>query len=167
MRGILGNMSPQLDLTEQVLDSLHETLKAELTAVYQYLLHAKLCQNWGYSRLAEYNRKESLEELQHAEALMERILFLKGTPNMSDLSAIKESENVKEQLENDLSLEMSAVARLNAAIKTATNAGDNVSSQLFCKILSDEDHHVDYLEGQLHIIKEVGLANYLAQQINR
>ena len=160
-------MSPQLDLTEQVLDSLHETLKAELTAVYQYLLHAKLCQNWGYSRLAEYNRKESMEELQHAEALMERILFLKGTPNMSDLSDIKECKNVKEQLENDLSLEMSAVVRLNAAIKTATNAGDNVSSQLFGKILSDEDHHVDYLEGQLHIIKEVGLANYLAQQINK
>jgi bacterioferritin len=158
-------MSPQLDLTEQVLETLHETLKAELTAVYQYLLHAKLCQNWGYSRLAEYNHKESMEELQHAEALMERILFLKGTPNMSDLAAIKECKNVKEQLENDLSLEMDAVARLNAAIKTAINAGDNVSSQLFGKILSDEDHHVDYLEGQLHIIKEVGLANYLAQQI--
>src|SRR3954453_13876594 len=158
-------MSPQLDLTEHVLESLHETLKAELTAVYQYLLHAKLCQNWGYSRLAEYNHKESMEELQHAEALMERILFLKGTPNMSDLAAIKECKNVKEQLENDLSLEMDAVARLNAAIKTAINAGDNVSSQLFGKILSDEDHHVDYLEGQLHIIKEVGLANYLAQQI--
>jgi bacterioferritin len=160
-------MSPQLDLTEQVLDSLHEALKAELTAVYQYLLHAKVCQNWGYSRLAEYNRNESMEELQHAEALMERILFLKGTPNMADLSAIKECKSVKEQLENDLSLEMNAVVRLNAAVKTATNAGDNVSSQLFSKILSDEDHHVDYLEGQLHIIKEVGLANYLAQQINK
>jgi bacterioferritin len=160
-------MSPQLDLTEQVLESLHETLKAELTAVYQYLLHAKACQNWGYSRLAEYNRNESMEELQHAEALMERILFLKSTPNMSDLSAVKECKNVKEQLENDLSLEMDAVARLNAAIKTATDAGDNVSSQLFGKILADEDHHVDYLEGQLHIIQEVGLANYLAQQIQK
>src|SRR4051812_22374658 len=149
-------MSPQLDLTEQVLESLHETLKAELTAVYQYLLHAKACQNWGYSRLAEHNRKESLEELQHAEALMERILFLKGTPNMSDLSTVKECKNVKEQLENDLSLEMDAVARLNTAVKIATNAGDNVSSQLFAKILADEDHHVDYLEGQLHIINEVG-----------
>ncbi|HXA49076.1 MAG TPA: bacterioferritin [Candidatus Acidoferrum sp.] len=160
-------MSPQLDLTEQVLESLHETLKAELTAVYQYLLHAKVCQNWGYSRLAEYHRNESMEELQHAEALMERILFLKSTPNMSDLSAVKECKSVKEQLENDLSLEMDAVARLNAAMKTAINAGDNVSGQLFGKILADEDHHVDYLEGQLHIINEVGVANYLAQQIHK
>jgi bacterioferritin len=129
---------------------------------YQYLLHAKVCQNWGYSRLAEYNRKESMEELQHAEALMERILFLKDTPDMSALSAVKECNNVKEQLENDLALEKDAVVRLNAA----TAAGDNVSGQLFSKILSDEDHHVDYLEGQLHIINEIGLGNYLAQQIH-
>jgi bacterioferritin len=160
-------MSPQIDLNEQVLDSLHEALKAELTAVYQYLLHAKLCQNWGYSRLADYHRKESTEELQHAEALMERILFLKETPNMSDLSAIKECKNVKEQLENDLALEKDAVVRLNAAIKAATNAGDNVSGQLFGKILADEDHHVDYLESQLHIINEIGLGNYLVQQIHQ
>jgi bacterioferritin len=158
-------MSPQLDPTEQVLESLHESLKAELTAVHQYLLHAKVCGNWGYSRLAEYYHKESLEELAHAEALMERILFLKDTPDMTSLSPVKECKNVKEQLENDLALEMDAVARLNAAIKAATNAGDNVSGQLFGKILSDEDHHVDYLEGQLHLISEVGLANYLAQQI--
>jgi bacterioferritin len=164
---MLGYMSPQIDLTEQVLDSLHEALKAELTAVYQYLLHAKVCENWGYSRLAEYNRKESMEELQHAEALMERILFLKDTPNMSDLSAVKQCNDVKEQLENDLALEQDAVARLNAAVKAATDAGDNVSGQLFGKILADEDHHVDYLEGQLHVISEVGLANYLAQQIHK
>jgi bacterioferritin len=158
-------MSPQLDPTEQVLESLHETLKAELTAVHQYLLHAKVCENWGYPRLAEYNHKESLEELAHAEALMGRILFLKDTPDMTSLSAVKECKNVKEQLENDLALEMDAVVRLNGAIKAATEAGDNVSAQLFGKILSDEDHHIDYLEGQLHIISEVGLANYLAQQI--
>jgi len=160
-------MSPQIDPTEQVLESLNEALKAELTAIHQYLLHAKVCQNWGYSRLAEYNRKESIEELEHAEALIDRILFLKGTPNMTDLSAIKECSSVKEQFESDLALEMEAIERLNAAVKTATAAGDNVSRQLFDKILADEDHHVDYLEGQLHIINEVGLSNYLAQQINK
>jgi bacterioferritin len=160
-------MSPQIDLAEQVLESLNETLKAELTAIHQYLLHAKVCQNWGYQRLAEYNRKESLEELAHAEALMDRILFLRGTPNMNDLSAIKQCKDVKEQLENDLKMELDAVARLNTAVKIATQAGDNASYQLFAKILADEDHHVDYLEGQLHIISEIGLDNYLAQQIHK
>jgi bacterioferritin len=160
-------MSPQIDLAEQVLESLNETLKAELTAIHQYLLHAKVCQNWGYLRLAEYNRKESIEELAHAEALMERILFLRATPNMTDLSAIKECNDAKEQLESDLALEMDAVERLNTAVKVATQAGDSVSSQLFAKILADEDHHVDYLESQLHIIGEIGLDNYLAQQIHK
>jgi bacterioferritin len=160
-------MSPQIDPTEQVLESLNEALKAELTAIHQYLLHAKVCQNWGYLRLAEYNRQESIEELAHAEALMDRILYLKGTPNMTELSAIKECSNVKEQFESDLALEMEAVERLNAAVKTATAAGDNVSRQLFDKILSDEEHHVDHLEGQLHMINEVGLANYLSQQIHK
>jgi bacterioferritin len=138
-----------------------------LTAIHQYLLHAKVCQNWGYLRLAEYNRKESIEELAHAEALMERILFLRATPNMTDLSPIKECNDAKEQLESDLALEMVAVERLNTAVKIATQAGDSVSSQLFAKILADEDHHVDYLESQLHIIGEIGLDNYLAQQINK
>jgi bacterioferritin len=160
-------MSPQIDLAEQVLESLNETLKAELTAIHQYLLHAKVCQNWGYLRLAEYNRKESLEELGHAEALMERILFLRATPNMTDLSPIKQCNDVKQQLESDLALELDAVTRLNTAVKVATQAGDNVSYQLFSKILADEDHHVDYLEGQLHIIGEIGLDNYLAQQIHK
>jgi bacterioferritin len=160
-------MSPQIDLAEQVLESLNETLKAELTAIHQYLLHAKVCQNWGYLRLAEYYRKESLEELAHAEALMERILFLRATPNMTDLSPIKQCSDVKQQLESDLALELDAVTRLNTAVKVATQAGDNVSYQLFSKILADEDHHVDYLEGQLHIIGEIGLDNYLAQQIHK
>jgi bacterioferritin len=160
-------MSPQLDPTEQVLEALQETLKAELTAIHQYLLHAKICQNWGYTRLAQHNREESIEELAHAEALMDRMLFLKGTPNMTDMFAIKDCKNVKEQLESDLALEMDALARLNAAVKIATDAGDNVSRELFNKILSDEDQHVDYLEGQLHVINEIGLGNYLTQQIHK
>ena len=158
-------MSPQLDSTEQVLNSLQEALKAELTAIHQYLLHAKICKNWGYQRLAEYNRKESLDELNHAEALMDRILFLKGMPEMTELGEIKECSNVKEQLESDLALEVEAVSRLNAAVALATAANDNVSRALFEKILADEDQHVDHLEGQLHVISEIGLSSYLAQQV--
>jgi bacterioferritin len=160
-------MSPQIDPTEKVLDSLNEALKAELTAIHQYLLHARVCQNWGYLHLAEYNRQESAEEMAHAEALMDRILALKGTPVVSELSTIQQCSNVKEQFESELALEIDAIARLNAAVKSAMEAGDNVSRQLFDRILADEDHHVDYLEGQLHMINEVGLENYLAQQIHK
>jgi bacterioferritin len=159
--------SPQLDPAGPVLESLQETLKAELTAIHQYLLHARVCQNWGYSRLAEYNNKEATEEMEHAGVLMDRILFLKGSPNMTDLFPIEECSNVKEQLESDLALERDAIVRLNAAVGVATEAGDHVSRQLFIKILVDEDHHADYLEGQLHIIDEIGLGNYLAQQIHK
>jgi bacterioferritin len=160
-------MSPQTDPIEQVLEALNEALKAELTAIHQYLLHSKMCQNWGYLRLAEYYRKESIEELEHAEALMERIVFLKGIPNMTDISPIRQCSSVKDQLESDLLLEMDAVGRLNASVKAAREAGDNVSRQLFEKILVDEDHHVDYLEGQIHIIQEIGVDHYLAQQIHK
>ena len=161
------HMSPQIDPSEQVVESLHEALKGELTAVYQYLLHAKVCQNWGYSRLAEYNRKEAIEELAHAEALMDRLLFFKATPDMTKLFSIANCNNVKEQLESDLILEKDALMRLNAAVKTAREANDHVSSQLFTDILKDEDHHVDHLESQLHAIEEIGLGNYLAQQMNK
>lgn len=147
--------------------ALNEALKAELTAIHQYLLHAKLCQNWGYERLAEFNRKESLEELGHAEMLMDRILFLKGMPNMTEMFSIKDCANVKALLESDLALEMDAIGRLNAAVKTTTEAGDNASRQIFDRILLDEDHHVDYLETQLHMIKEIGMDNYLAQQVHK
>jgi bacterioferritin len=152
---------------DQVLQHLNEVLKAELTAINQYFLHAKMCENWGYLRLAGYNRKESIDEMKHADKLMERILFLEGTPNMTDIFPIKIGRNVKEQLENDLALELDALPRLNAAIKHATEVGDNASRELFEEILIDEEHHVDYLEGQLHIISEIGLDNYLAQQIHK
>src|SRR5262249_52346683 len=156
---------PQLDRTEQVLEALGAALKTELTAVHQYLLHSRVCRNWGYLKLAETNRKESLEEMEHASAIIDRILFLKGTPNMTDLNVIRECSDVKEQLESDLALETEAIARLNAAVKVATEAEDNVSRQLFDKILADEDHHLDYLEGQLHMINEVGLGMYLSQHM--
>jgi bacterioferritin len=151
---------------EEVVRLLNEVLKAELTAINQYFLHAKMCENWGYQRLAALNRRESIEEMRHADILMQRILFLEGAPNMVDLFPIRVGPDVKTQLENDLALELDAVPRLNAAIQKATEVGDNGSRELFKQILLDEEHHIDYLEGQLHVIEEIGLDNYLAQQIH-
>lgn len=149
----------------EIVNMLNEVLKAELTAISQYFLHAEMCENWGYKALSEYIRKESIDEMRHAEKLMERILYLEGMPNMSELFPIRVGQNVKAQLENDLALEVEAVARLNRFIQAAREAGDNGSRDLFEKILLDEEEHIDYLEAQLHIISEIGLENYLAQQI--
>jgi bacterioferritin len=152
---------------DKVIEHLGVALKAELTAINQYFLHAKMNENWGYFRLAAHYRKESIEEMVHAEKLMNRILFLDGTPNMTDLGPIKIGKNVKAQLENDMALELSAVKHLNNAIKFATEAGDNASRALFEEILADEEEHVDYLEGQLHAIGEIGIEHYLAQQLHK
>ena len=150
---------------EQILKYLNETLKAELTAINQYFLHAKMCESWGYLRLAKYDQEESIDEMKHADLLMQRILFLEGAPNMTELFPIRVGANVKEQIENDLALELDAVPRLREAIKASIEAGDHVSRDLFEHILKEEEHHVDVLEAQLHIIGEIGLDNYLAQQI--
>ena len=152
---------------ERVVAYLNEVLKAELTAINQYFLHAEMMENWGYHRLADYTRKESIDEMRHAEALMERILFLEGMPIMSELFQLRIGQNVKSQLENDLAVELEAIPRLNSAIKTAVEVGDNASRDLFEKILTDEEHHVDWLEAQLHMIREIGLDNYLAQQMHK
>ncbi|PYT31421.1 MAG: bacterioferritin [Acidobacteria bacterium] len=142
---------------QKILKYLNEVLKAELTAINQYFLHAKMCENWGYYRLADKNREESISEMDHAEKLMQRILFLEGTPNMTEIGPIKVGTDVKAQLESDLALEM----------EHATDIGDNASRQLFEQILVDEEEHVDYLEGQLHALAEVGLENYLSQQLHK
>jgi bacterioferritin len=149
------------------VQSLQEALKAELTAVHQYLLHSKLCQSWGYVRLAEQNRHEAIDELAHAEAMMERMQSLKATPNMTEMFALAQCSDVKEQLESSLTFEKEAIARLNQAMAVSVEAHDNVSRRLFSEILKDEDHHVDHLEGQLHAIEEIGLSSYLAQQIHK
>jgi bacterioferritin len=151
---------------EGVIAVLNETLKAELTAINQYFLHAEMCENWGYMKLASYLRKESIEEMRHAESLMERILYLDGMPTMNELFPLRIGRNVKEQIQNDLALEMDAIPRLNSGIALAVKVGDNGSREILTKILTDEEHHVDYLEAQLHIIQEIGLDNYLAQQIH-
>jgi bacterioferritin len=150
----------------EVIAYLQEVLKAELTAINQYFLHAEMMENWGYQKLAAYTRKESIEEMMHAEKLIERILYLDGAPTMNELFPLRIGQNVKAQIENDLALEYEAVPRLNKAVNAAVAAGDNGSRDLFEKILIDEEHHVDYLEAQLHMIREMGYENYLAQQLH-
>ena len=160
-----GVQTCALPIYADVIAVLSEVLKAELTAINQYFLHAEMCENWGYQRLASITRKESIEEMKHAEALIERILLLDGTPNLSDYFKITIGKNVKAQLEADLQVEYSAVKRLNDGIARCRTAGDNGSRELLERILVDEEQHIDFLEGQLHIISEAGIENYLAQQI--
>jgi bacterioferritin len=151
---------------KKIIQLLNEVLKAELTAINQYFLHAEMMNNWGYQKLYAYTRKESIEEMKHAEEVMERILFLDGIPKMAEMFPLRIGANVKSQFENDLALELEALPRLNEAVAYAAKIGDNGSRDLFERILTDEEEHVDWLEAQLHMIKEVGIENYLASQIN-
>ena len=150
----------------KVIEFLNQVLKAELTAINQYFLHAEMCENWGYERLAKLIRKESIEEMQHAEKLMERILYLDGTPNMSDYFKINIGQTVELQFKNDVQLEYDAVKRLNDGIQLCIAQNDGGSRELAEKILSDEEHHIDWLEAQLHAIGEMGIENYLAQHLH-
>jgi bacterioferritin len=150
----------------KVIKLLNQVLKAELTAVNQYFLHAEMCHNWRYEKLYGFIRKESIDEMKHAEALMERILYLEGTPNMTDYFKINIGPTVEQQFKNDLQVEYDAVARLNEGIKACVAVGDNGSRELLEKILVDEEQHVDWLEAQLHAIDEMGIQNYLAQQLH-
>ncbi len=149
----------------QVIADLNEVLKAELTAINQYFLHAEMMENWGYHRLSELTKKESIDEMKHAEALIERILFLEGTPIMNELFPLRIGQDVQQQLENDLALELEAVQRLNRCIANATRAGDHGSKALLEQILQDEEEHIDFLEAQLDQIRQMGIQNYLAQQM--
>ena len=151
----------------KVIEVLSQCLKAELTAINQYFLHSEMSENWGYERLAKLMKKESIEEMVHAEKLMERILFLDGTPNMSDYFKINIGTTVEQQFRNDVQLEYDAVKRLNAGIKTCTETGDNGSRTLLEEILSDEEHHIDWLEAQLHAMTEMGVKNYLTEQVKK
>jgi bacterioferritin len=151
----------------KVITCLQEVLKGELTAINQYFLHAEMLNNWGYQKLYAHTRKESIEEMVHAEELMERILFLDGLPTMTELFPLRIGPNVKKQLENDLALELEAIPRLNNAIQISVEVGDNGSRDLFEKILVDEEEHVDWLEAQLFMIKEVGIENYLSKQMHK
>ena len=149
----------------RIIDLLNEVLTGELTAINQYFLHAKMCKNWGYDYLGGHIRKESIDEMKHAEALTERVLFLDGLPNLQRLGKISIGQNVPEIFRNDLALEMVAVPLLNKGIQLSRDAGDNGSEDLLTRILVSEEEHVDWLESQLELIKQMGEPQYLAQQI--
>ena len=151
---------------DKVIARLNEALKAELTAITQYFLHSEMCENWGYHRLGEFIKKQSIDEMKHAEKVIERILFLDGAPSMGMGLPIKPGANVKAQLESDLALEVEAFGMYNAAIQVCVAEGDNTSRELFEMLLKDEEKHIDFLEAQLHIIEEAGIQNYLAQQMH-
>ena len=149
----------------KVLAALNHALKEELTAINQYFLHAEMCENWHYEKLGSFIKKQSIDEMKHAEALIERILFLDGSPTLTEAMKLNIGPTVKEQIEGDLKLEVDAVAMYNASIKLAREEGDNVSAELFQRLLSDEEKHADWLEAQLHLIKEIGYERYLSQQM--
>ncbi len=149
----------------KVIAALNEALKEELTAINQYFLHAEMCENWHYDRLGDYIKKQSIDEMKHAEVLIERILFLDATPSMTEPMQLTVGRNVREQIASDLKLEIDAVGMYNRASQTAREEGDNASRELFERLLKDEEDHVDWLEAQLHQIEEIGYERYLAQQV--
>ncbi len=148
-----------------VIEVLNQVLTAELTAVNQYFVHAKMCRNWGYERLASYIKKESIDEMKHADSLIERILYLEGVPNLQRLNKVNVGETVPEQLKLDLEVEREAVARLNEGMKLCRDLADNGTEDLLRHILVAEEEHADWIESQLSLIDQIGVANYLAQQI--
>lgn len=150
---------------EKVLAELNAALSAELTAIIQYMVHSEMCENWGYERLGELFRKQAIGEMRHAEGLIERILFLDGTPKVDIKLSPNIGANVKAQLENDLKGELDAVRMYNASAAVCVEAGDNGSREMFEKMVKDEEGHVDLFEAELHQISEMGLENYLAQQM--
>jgi bacterioferritin len=148
----------------EVIAQLNQALKEELTAINQYFLHAEMCHNWGYHKLGDYIKKQSIDEMKHAEALIERLLFLDATPSMEYME-LSVGTNVRNQLEADLKLEHNAVEMYNAAIRISRDAGDDTSRNLFTQLVKDEEEHVDWLEAQMHQIKEIGYERYLTMQM--
>lgn len=151
---------------KQIIDKLNEILTAELTAINQYFIHAKLCSHWGFDRLAAKIREESIDEMKHADSLIERILFLEGIPNVQRYNKINVGEAVKEQFELDLKLEYEAITRLNEAIILCRDNKDNTTREQLEYILKSEEEHADWLETQLDLIRTLGEQLYCAQQIH-
>ncbi|WP_437816717.1 bacterioferritin [Sorangium sp. So ce1078] len=150
---------------KDVVDALNEVLAAELVAINQYFLHAKMCAHWGFVTLAARGRAESIDEMKHADAIIDRILFLEGLPNLQRLDTLHIGQSVPEQLKSDLELEYHAVKRLNTAIVLCRDKGDRTSEELLAKILESEEEHIDWLETQIGLIEKLGETAYLSQQI--
>lgn len=150
---------------KKIIAYLNQQLTYELTAINQYFTHSKMQENWGFTKLAEKIRHESIEEMKHAEQLMDRILFLEGIPNLQDLNKINVGENVEEQLRLDLALEMQAHQPLREATQYCRAQNDDVSKALFQELLEDTEEHIDWLETQLGLIQHVGIHNYLQSQM--
>ena len=150
----------------QVIEILNEILTAELTAINQYFIHAKMCANWGFDRLAKKKREESIEEMHDADRLIERILYLGGTPNMQRLSPVRVGENAIEQHKLDLALELEAVQRYNRGVALAREKGDNGTKELLEHHLKTEESSVDWLESQLYLVEQLGAPAYLAEQMH-
>jgi bacterioferritin len=148
-----------------VITALGDILAAELAAINQYFLHSKMCQNWGYGKLAQKKREESIEKMRDAELLMDRILFLDGIPNMQRINPIKVGEDPIEQHRADLQIELEAVARLNKAIALCRDKNDGGTRELLERILKGEEESVDWLESQLHVVEDIGRERYLAEQL--
>lgn len=151
----------------RLIEALNEVLTGELTGINQYFIHAMMCEHWGYERIAEKVRAESIEEMKHAEDLIERILDLEGVPNLQRLEKVKVGEKVPEQFKLDLASEVTAVGRFNKTIALAVELHDNATRELLEKMLVSEEEHLHWLETQLELISQVGEANYLAQQIRK
>ncbi|HEY8513965.1 MAG TPA: bacterioferritin [Candidatus Binatia bacterium] len=150
---------------KKIIDALNEILTGELTAINQYFVHYKMCDNWGYKRLAKKNYEESIGEMKHADDLIERILFLEGVPNMQRLFKVSVGETPAEQLRLDLALELEAQKRFNQTIELCVQLGDNGTREMLDDMLESEEEHIDWLESQLTLIEQVGEKMYLAQQI--
>jgi len=149
----------------QIIDALNEVLTAELTAINQYFIHAKMNANWGYKQLAEEKHHESIDEMKDADRIIDRILYLEGVPNMQRYNPVRVGEDPVEQHTLDLALEVAAVERLNKAIALCRDKGDAGTRDILAEILKGEEHAVDHLEAQLHIIKEIGKERYLAEKL--
>ncbi len=150
---------------EKVIQQLNAALSAELTAIVQYMTQSEICQGWGYKRLGDLTKARAIEEMKHAEGLIERIIFLDSIPNIGVGLKPQLGKKVEEQIEIDLKDELDAVRQYNVAVKICVEAKDEGSKALFERMIGDEERHVDFLEAQLHSIKEMGVANYLAQQL--
>ena len=151
---------------EKIIESLNARLAEELTAINQYFVHAEMCENWGYERLHGIIRKRSIDEMKHAEKLIARILFLDGKPIVSDLNKIHIGTEVSKMHDNDHKAEVAAISGYNQSIKLAFEVGDNGTRELLDSILKEEEAHIDLIEAQLDQIKQMGVQNYLVEQID-